>query len=238
MKIRVLLSALLTMILALPLISQPLPSDKKIEDLISKMTLEEKIDFIGGYKEFNIRGYERLGIPEIHMADGPLGVRNFGKSTAYPAGINLAASWDKKLAYNVGKAIACEARSKNAHIILGPAVNIYRMPLCGRNFEYLGEDPYLAGHIAKEYIVGMQDQGVIACVKHYAANNQEFNRHTCSSDMDERTLHEIYLPAFKTSVQEGKVGAVMTSYNLMNGIHTSENNYLNKCPIGFQHTMD
>ena len=227
MKILVLLSPFFTMLMILPLVSQPIPSDKKIENLIDKMTLEEKIDFIGGFREFNIRGYERLGIPEIHMADGPLGVRNFGKSTAYPAGINLAASWDKKLAYNIGKAIACEARSKNAHIILGPAVNMYRMPLCGRNFEYLGEDPYLAGHIAKEYIVGMQDQGVIACIKHYAANNQEFNRHTCSSDMDERTLHEIYLPAFKTSVQEGKVGAVMTSYNLLNGIHASENNYLN-----------
>ena len=160
------------------------------------------------------------------MADGPVGVRNYGKSTAYPAGITLAATWDKKMAYEVGKAIGCEARSKNAHIMLGPAMNIYRMPLCGRNFEYLGEDPFLAGHIAKEFITGMQDQGVIACVKHFAANNQEFNRHTCSLDMDERTLHEIYLPAFKTAVQEGKAGSVMTSYNLINGIHASENNYL------------
>ena len=190
------------------------------------MTLEEKIDFIGGYQDFHIRAVPRLGIPQANMADGPLGVRNYGRSTAYPAGINLAASWDKKMAYEVGKAIACEARSKNSHIMLGPALNIYRMPFCGRNFEYLGEDPFLAGHIAKEYITGMQDQGIIACVKHYAANNREFNRQNCSSDMDERTLHEIYLPAFKTAVQEGKVGAVMTSYNLINGIHASENNYL------------
>jgi beta-glucosidase len=226
MKFQLVLVGLFAVVLTLPLFGQPSVSDTTIEKLVGKMTIEEKLDFIGGYQEFHIRAVPRLGIPQINMADGPVGVRNYGRSTAYPAGINLAASWDKKMAYEVGKAIACEARSKNAHIILGPALNIYRMPLCGRNFEYLGEDPYLAGHIAKEYITGMQDQGIIACVKHYAANNQEFNRHTCSSDMDERTLHEIYLPAFKTAVQEGKVGAVMTSYNLINGIHASENNYL------------
>ncbi len=205
-------------------------SDKNnvnIENIIHSMTLEEKIEFIGGYEDFNIRAYEHLGIPEIHLADGPIGVRNFGKSTAFPASINLAASFDKEMAHKVGKAIAMEARSKNAHIMLGPAMNIYRMPQCGRNFEYMGEDPFLAGQLAKEYIIGMQNQGVIACAKHFVANNQDYNRHNVSSDLDERTLHEIYLPAFKTSVTEGKVATVMTSYNLINGIHASEHNYLN-----------
>ncbi len=202
-------------------------SDAEIEQKIQAMTLEEKIDFIGGYKQFNIRGMERLGIPETHMADGPVGVRNFGKSTAYPAGINLAASWDRDMARRIGASIGMEARSKNAHFMLGPAMNIYRLPLCGRNFEYLGEDPYLAGQLAKEYTLGMQAQGVMATAKHYDANNQEFDRHHTSSDMDERTLHEIYLPAFKATVQEGKAAAVMTSYNLINGVHASQNQYLN-----------
>ncbi|MBN1783246.1 glycoside hydrolase family 3 C-terminal domain-containing protein [bacterium] len=201
-------------------------TDPDIEAKIRAMTLEEKIDFIGGYRGFNIRGYDHLGIPEIRFADGPVGVRNYGKSTAYPASITLAASWDKKLAYDIGKAIGSEARAKNVHVVLGPAMNIYRMPLCGRNFEYLGEDPYLAGQMAAAYTRGMQDQGVVACAKHYVANNQEFNRHHCSSDMDERTLHEIYLPAFRITVQEGRVGTVMTSYNLINGIHASEHAYL------------
>ena len=198
-----------------------------IEQIIQSMTLEEKIDFIGGFEDFNIRAYEHLGIPEIRLADGPVGVRNFGKSTAYPAGINLAASFDKEMAHKIGAAIAMEARAKNAHIMLGPAMNIYRMPPCGRNFEYMGEDPYLAGQLAKEFTIGMQNQGVIACAKHYVANNQDYNRHHVSSDMDERTLHEIYLPAFKASVTEGNVATIMTAYNLINGIHASEHNYLN-----------
>ncbi len=197
-----------------------------VNALIKQMTLDQKLDFIGGYKDFNIRGYEQLGIPEIRFADGPIGVRNYGPSTAYAASITLAAGWDKNLAYNTGKAIGEEARGKDVHVMLGPAMNIYRSPLCGRNFEYLGEDPYLAGQMAKEYIQGMQGEGVVATAKHFVANNQEFNRHHCSSDMDERTLREIYLPAFKTSVQEGKVGAIMTSYNLINGVHASQNDYL------------
>lgn len=197
-----------------------------IDALIGKMTLEEKIDFIGGYNEFYIRGYEHLGIPEIRMADGPVGVRNYGNSTAYPASIALASTWNKALADNYGKALALEAKTKNVHMMLGPGMNIYRFPLCGRNFEYLGEDPYLAGQMAAAYIKGMQNEGVIATAKHFVANNQEFNRHHVSSDMDERTLHEIYLPAFKTCVEEADVASVMTAYNLINGVHASENNYL------------
>lgn len=198
----------------------------KAESLVKQMTLDEKLDFIGGYKEFNIRAIERLSIPEIRFADGPLGVRNYGASTAYPASIGLAASFDKKLAYATGKAIGSESRAKNVHVMLGPAMNIYRAPFCGRNFEYLGEDPYLAGQLASYYSQGMQNEGVMAVAKHYAANNQDFSRHHTSSDMDERTLHEIYLPAFKASVQQGKVASIMTSYNLVNGIHASQNDYL------------
>ncbi|MBP7509408.1 MAG: glycoside hydrolase family 3 protein, partial [Prolixibacteraceae bacterium] len=201
--------------------------DKEIESIISKMTLKEKVDFIGGTNGFYIRGYDHLGIPEIRMADGPVGVRNPGPSTSFPASIALAASFDKKIAFEVGKAIGGEAKSKNVHIMLGPAMNIHRAPFCGRNFEYLGEDPFLAGKIAASYTKGMQGEGIIATAKHYAANYQDFNRHLVSSNMDERTLHEIYLPAFKTTVQEGGVAAVMTSYNLINGVHASEHNYLN-----------
>ncbi|HAM98430.1 MAG TPA: hypothetical protein DCQ26_07440 [Marinilabiliales bacterium] len=200
--------------------------EARVDALIKQMTLDEKLDFIGGYQDFNIRGIERLGIPEIRFADGPIGVRNYGASTAYPAGINLAATFDKESAYATGKAIGCEARAKNVHVMLGPAMNTYRAPFCGRNFEYLGEDPYLAGQIAANYTQGMQAEGVMATAKHYAANNQEFSRHHTSSDMDERTLHEIYLPAFKAAVEQGHVASIMTSYNLVNGIHASQNDYL------------
>ncbi len=200
---------------------------KNIEKIISSMTLDEKIEFIGGYKNFNVRPIERLGVPMIRIADGPVGIRNFGQSTAYPASINLAATWDKRLAYNTGKALGMEAREKNIHMVLGPGVNIHRLPITGRNFEYMGEDPYLAGNLASEYIKGLQGQGVMGSVKHFAANNQEFDRNNVSSDLDERTLHEIYLPAFKTAVVEANVATVMTGYNPVNGIHMSQHSYLN-----------
>ncbi len=199
---------------------------KRVEKILAAMSLQEKLEFIGGYKNFNIRAFEQHGIPEIHMSDGPVGVRNFGASTAYPASICLAASWDKELAKEVGAAIGMEARSKNVHVMLGPGMNIHRAPYCGRNFEYLGEDPYLAGQIASSYIIGMQNQGVVATAKHYAANYQDYDRHGVSSDMDERTLREIYLPAFEACVKEGNTGCIMTSYNLLNGIHCSQHDYL------------
>ncbi len=191
------------------------------------MTIEEKIDFIGGYQNFNIRPVERLGIPLIRIADGPVGIRNFGPSTAYPASISLAASWDKKLAYNTGRALGLEAREKNIHMVLGPGVNIHRLPITGRNFEYMGEDPYLAGAMANQYIKGLQSEGVMGSIKHFAANNQEYDRNNVSSDVDERTLHEIYFPAFKTVVQDANVASVMTGYNPVNGIHMSQNSLLN-----------
>jgi beta-glucosidase len=226
MKTSPFLFVFLTVLTAFPLAGQPASSDKKIDDLIGKMTLEEKIDFIGGYQDFHIRAIPRLGIPQTNMADGPVGVRNYGPSTAYPASINLAASWDTLLAQRVGNAIGKESRARNNHIMLCPAMNIHRAPMNGRNFEYLGEDPYLAGRIASKYIQGMQQEGVMATAKHYMGNYQEYNRHKISSDMDERTLREIYLPAFQASVTEGRTAAVMTSYNLVNGVYASQNDYL------------
>jgi beta-glucosidase len=226
MKVFPFLFVFLTFLIALPLAGQPASSDKKVDDLIGKMTLEEKIDFIGGYQDFHIRAIPRLGIPQINMADGPVGVRNYGPSTAYPASINLVASWDTLLAQRVGNAIGKESRARNNHIMLCPAMNIHRAPMNGRNFEYLGEDPYLAGRIAAMYIKGIQQEGVMATAKHYMANYQEYDRHHISSDMDERTMREIYLPAFQASVTEGHAAAVMTSYNLINGIYASQNDYL------------
>jgi len=199
----------------------------KVENLIHKMTLEDKISFIGGENEFYICGIDRLGIPKIRMSDGPVGVRLSDGATSFPASITLAASFNTNLAKQIGAAIGREARSKNINIMLGPGMNIHRAPFCGRNFEYLGEDPYLAGKLAASYIIGMQNEGVMATAKHYAVNYQEFDRHHVSSNLDERTLHEIYLPAFKRSVEEGKVAVVMTSYNLINGVHASQNDYLN-----------
>ena len=216
---------LLTVLVCLPINSFS-QQNIKIENLINKMTLEEKISFIGGVNNFFIRGIERLNIPEIQMSDGPVGVRS-NKDISFPASISYAASFNTNIAKQVGAAIGNEARSKNIHIMLGPAMNIHRAPFCGRNFEYLGEDPFLAGKLAASYIIGMQNEGVMATAKHYAVNYQDFDRNNVSSNLDERTLHEIYLPAFKRCVEEGKVAAVMTSYNLINGVHASQNDYLN-----------
>ncbi|MFC2137948.1 glycoside hydrolase family 3 C-terminal domain-containing protein [Bacteroidota bacterium] len=204
-----------------------LPVEKRVEDLLSRMTLEEKIEMIGGFENFNIKPLERLGIPMIRMADGPVGVRNYGKSTAYPVSLALAASFNIEMAQKIGMSIAKEAKAKNVHIMLGPAMNIHRGPMCGRNFEYLGEDPFLAGEIASNYVIGMQNEGVMATAKHYVANYQDFDRHNVSSDMDERTLREIYLPAFKACVQKGDVAAVMTAYNLVNDVHSSQDGFMN-----------
>ncbi|HLN95287.1 MAG TPA: glycoside hydrolase family 3 N-terminal domain-containing protein, partial [Flavobacterium sp.] len=203
------------------------PVDDRVNDLLSRMTLEEKIDYIGGQDDFYIRGIERLGLPKIKMSDGPVGVRNYGPTTAYPASILTAATWDTELARRLGEALGNDSRQRGVHILLGPGVNLYRAPMNGRNFEYLGEDPFLAGKIAAAYIRGVQSKKVVATVKHFAANNQEWDRNNVSSDIDERTLHELYLPAFRMAVQEGEVGAVMDSYNLINGIHATQNDYLN-----------
>lgn len=212
----------------LPLQAQTITeSDRqRAAGLVSQMTLEEKIDYIGGYNEFYIRAIPRLGIPEIRMADGPQGVRNETQSTMFPCGIAAAATWNRDLIYDYGRGLGQDARARGVRIMLGPGVNIYRSPLCGRNFEYFGEDPYLASETAVSYIKGMQSEGVMATVKHFAGNNQEWDRHHASSDIDERTLHEIYLPAFRKAVQEAHVGAVMSSYNPVNCRHMTENKEL------------
>ncbi len=202
-------------------------TEARVEQLLSQMTLKEKIDYIGGYKSFQIRAINRLQIPEITMADGPVGVRNYGPSTTYPAGINIAASWNTPLALELGQMIGLDARARGVHILLAPGVNLVRAPMCGRNFEYLGEDPHLTSRMAVNLIKGIQSQNVVACVKHFAANNQEWNRHHVSSDIDERTLRELYLPAFEAAVKEANVGCVMASYNLVNGTHMSQNKKLN-----------
>jgi beta-glucosidase len=212
--------------------------DSRVESILSKMTLEEKIDFIGGTDGFFVRAEPESGVPRLRMADGPMGVRNFGPATAMPGGINLAATWDPPLAERVGTQIGRDARAKGVNFLLGPGLNIYRAPLNGRNFEYYGEDPFLAGRIAVGYIDGVQSQGVSATAKHFVANNSEYDRHNVDSIIDERTLREIYLPAFEAAVKDAHVGAVMTSYNLVNGAHLTQNPLLDteilKKEWGFQ----
>jgi len=211
----------------------------RVEALLSQLTLDEKITLLGGHKEGQTQAVERLGVPHFRMADGPVGIHWWcEKSTAYPASITLASSWDRGLSHRLGKALGRDCRARGVHILLAPGVNIYRSPLCGRNFEYLGEDPVLAGELVASEIRGIQDQGVAATVKHYALNNQEFDRHDVSSDADERTIREIYLPAFEKAVKEGGVAAIMTAYNLVNGSHCSQHDWLIKTVLreewGFQ----
>jgi len=208
----------------------PLPSDEietKIESLLGRMTLEEKIDLLGGTHFFDVPGIARLGLPDLHTADGPFGVRNDGPATAMAGGIALAATWNEALATQVGAQIARDARAKGKHFLLGPGVNIYRTPLNGRNFEYFGEDPFLASRMAVGYVKGMQRQGVCATIKHFLGNNSEFGRHTTDSNIGERALREIYLPAFEAAVKEAQVCSVMDSYNLANGEHMTQNGAFN-----------
>lgn len=210
------------------------PSDKaRAADLVSKMTLEEKIELISGKVDgFCTYAIPRLGIPSIRMADGPQGVRNIGEknihSTFYPCGVSAAASWNREAVREMGAGIGSAAKAHGVQMLLGPGVNIYRSALCGRNFEYFGEDPYLAGETALNYIIGVQEQGVMATIKHFALNNQEYDRHGVSSNADERTINEIYFPAFRKAVEKADVAAVMTSYNPVNGVHAAENPWLVK----------
>ena len=201
---------------------------ERAAEVVKKMTLDEKIAYIAGYESWYVRAIDRLGLPAVRMADGPQGVRNNTRSTLYPSGVAAAATWDKELIRQMGVSLGKDARARGVHILLGPGANIYRSPLCGRNFEYFGEDPYLAGEIAAAYIKGVQSMGVMACIKHFAGNNQEWARHSVSSDIDERTLNEIYFPAFEKAVKEAGVATIMTSYNLLNGVHASESKYLNQ----------
>jgi beta-glucosidase len=203
-------------------------SSDRVESIVSKMSLEEKIDYIGG-TGFAIRAMPSLHLPAFEMSDGPLGVRSNSRfpSTVYAAGVGLAATWNRSLAERVGGGIGRDARARGLHFMLGPGVNIYRSPRNGRSFEYFGEDPFLASAIAVGYIRGMQAQGVSATIKHFLANNSEFLRHDSDSVIDERTLREIYLPAFEAAVKQAHVGAIMDSYNFINGTHATQNGYFN-----------
>ena len=201
--------------------------EKRVNAMIAKLTLADKISLIGGDDGMYIRAVSSIGLPHLRMSDGPVGVRTWGPSTAYTAGIALAASWDPELAERVGRGLGEDALARGVKFLLGPGVNVYRAPMNGRNFEYFGEDPYLAARITVGYVKGVQSQGVVATVKHYALNNQEYDRHGVSSDADERTMREIYLPAFEAAVREAHVGAVMNSYNPINGVHATQNAWLN-----------
>jgi beta-glucosidase len=225
----------------LPYKNSSLPVEQRVSDLLGRMTLEEKASMLTGAGWMESVAVPRLGIPSIKMADGPMGVRSWlgssaitsapaaqkkFTSTAFPAGIAVAATWDPMVAQRIGKAIAEEVKAAGRDMILAPTVNIQRVPLWGRNFEGYGEDPYLAAKLGVGYIKGVQGEGVIASVKHFAANNEEFERHRIDEKIDERTLNEIYFPAFKAAVQQADVWAVMSAYNKVNGTYCAENSFL------------
>jgi beta-glucosidase len=205
-------------------LNKSLSIEERVEDLLKRMRLEEKIDMLGG-TGFETKAIERLGIPPLNMADGPLGVR-WENSTALPSGILLGATWNPDIVTEFGKVLATETKAKGRHVILAPCVNIARIPMGGRNFESFGEDPFLTSRITVNYIKGVQNENVVATVKHFAANNQEHQRDFVNTIVDERTLNEIYFPAFKSAVEEANVLAVMCAYNKLNGPYCSENDYL------------
>ncbi|HXS11584.1 MAG TPA: glycoside hydrolase family 3 C-terminal domain-containing protein [Acidobacteriaceae bacterium] len=201
--------------------------EQQIESMLHRLTLQQKLDLIGGVSTWYTHPEPSIGLGSIRLSDGPAGLRSGIPATAYPSPSALAASWDPALARRVGASLGHDACSRGVDVLLGPGVNLYRAPMAGRNFEYMGEDPWLASRMAVAYIEGVQSMGVSATVKHFALNNQEFNRHNASSDADERTMRELYLPAFEAAVKEAHVGAIMDSYNLVNGTHSTQNGWLN-----------
>jgi beta-glucosidase len=213
-----------------------LTADQRVDDLLGRLTVEEKVGMVSGETWMETHAVARLGVPPLKTNDGPLGVRywsldsrtkpaNFG-TTAFPAGVAMAATWDPQMVEREGQAIAQEARALGRNMLLGPTVNIARLPQWGRNFEAYGEDPYLAARMAVAYVKGVQGEGIIATVKHFAANNQEFERNRVDVKVSERALNEIYFPAFRAAIQEANTGAVMSSYNKVNGLWAAENPYL------------
>lgn len=205
----------------------PATTEKRIDAMLAKLSLEDKVDIIGGVSTWYTHAEPSVGLTPIRMSDGPAGLRAGIPAIAYPAPIALAATWDPELARRMGASLGRDARVRGVDLLLGPGVNIERAPMNGRNFEYMGEDPWLASRIAVGYIRGVQSQGVGATVKHFMLNNQEFNRHNASSDADERTKREIYLPAFEAAVKEAHVAAIMDSYNLVDGVHSTQNGWMN-----------
>lgn len=214
--------------------------DSKLLEKINELTLEEKIDLCEGADYWRTRTFKDKGIPSAMMCDGPHGLRkqplgtdNLGinasiPAVCFPTAAATACSWDRQLLSDIGKAIGEEARANGVALVLGPGLNVKRNPLCGRNFEYFSEDPYASGELAAAYVNGMQETGVGACLKHFAANSQEFKRHSSDSVMDERTLREIYLAGFEGAVKKSKPAAVMSSYNKLNGEHTGDSEWLLK----------
>jgi beta-glucosidase len=229
---------------AAPYKNAKLPVEQRVQDLLGRMTLEEKVAMLSGSNWMESQPNLRLGIPSLKMADGPMGVRSWAgssaltsapgstvlkvTSTAFPAGVAMAATWDTELVRRQGQVIGQEMKALGRNMILGPTVNINRVPLWGRNFEGYGEDPYLTARMAVAYIQGVQGEGVSATVKHFAANNQEYERHRIDARIDERTLQEIYFPAFKAAVQEAGVWSVMSAYNKLNGTYCAQNSALLK----------
>jgi beta-glucosidase len=201
------------------------PIEKRVEDLLSKMTLDEKIAQLSGKDFMSTRTNKRLSIPTLKMTDGPHGVR-CGKATCFPTGITMASTWNRNLIENIAKALGQETKAKGRQILLGPCVNIHRNPLGGRNFESFSEDPYLAGQLAASYITGLQSENVAASLKHYLANNQEYQRTTISAEIDERTLREIYLRTFEIAVKQAHPLSLMAAYNKINGDHACANKHL------------
>jgi len=200
--------------------------DRRVESMLQRMTLAQKIDLLGGVDLMYLRAVPEIGLPALKMSDGPMGVRSDGPSTT-AGGMALAASWNTTLAERLGVELGHDARSRGVHFLLGPGVNLTLAPMNGRNFEYFGEDPLLAGRIAASYIQGLQKQGVSAVLKHFLGNNSEFDRHGVEAIIDERALRELYLRTFEIAVKEGHTGALMDSYNLVNGAHLTQNGHFN-----------
>ena len=211
---------------------------RKYQDIIDQLTLKEKASLISGKDFWQTVNIDRVGIPSAFLSDGPHGVRRQAAAadhlglnasipaTSYPTAATMANSWDPELGEELGQKLGQEAAVQKVNILLGPGLNMKRSPLCGRNFEYFSEDPYLAGKMAAGYVRGIQSNGISACVKHFACNNQEENRMTLDSIVDERTFREIYLTAFEIAVKEGKTKSIMSSYNLINGKFANENEHL------------
>ena len=216
----------------LPFMDSNLDLEKRVEDLLGRLTLKEKFSLCSGTKNFFTRPIKRLGIKSFKMTDGPHGIgphsSNNAECTYFPTAICRAATWNPELSEQFGVALAQEVREIGYHMILGPGVNIHRTPLCGRNFEYQTEDPYLNKKMAVPVVRGVQSQKIAACVKHYICNNQEINRFTVSSEVSERALQEIYLPAFEATVREADAWSFMGCYNKVNGIYGCENKNLIK----------
>src|SRR5208337_3265651 len=217
-----------------PLTQRPADYSAKARALVTEMTLEEKALLLSGDGWWHTHSIDRLEIPALSISDGPHGLRKVEgaglptsvPATCFPTASALASSWDTELIWQVGTALAEECQAHDVQVLLGPGVNMKRSPLAGRNFEYFSEDPLLAGKMAAAYILGVQSQGVGTSLKHYAANNQEFERMATSSNLDERTLRELYLPAFEIAVKEAQPWTVMAAYNPVNHVYATENSLL------------